>query len=263
MLNCAELAALVPAGPAPEEDKLAALIAQYRQYLDRIDASDDAREIVQLMEVCRARGAVGNKGTAKAWGSNQSKREAAESLRRLRKRIEKALDSFGAPPGELDRATAEVLPLWHQLLQRVKTSYRERKEARAHLDFDDLERLTAQLLEDPVVRNRYRGAEFKHLLVDEFQDTNADQWQIISSLADLSQGGSLFLVGDPKQSIYQFRGADVSVFNRVRAQLDQLESGCVLPLSKSFRAHRPLINQFNALFGRILAAGRGQPGRGI
>ncbi|MDE2749821.1 MAG: UvrD-helicase domain-containing protein [Chloroflexota bacterium] len=252
LLSCAELAALAPAGPASDEDKLAALIAQYRGYLDRIESSDDARDIVQLMEECYGRGAVGNKGSAKAWGGNDAKREAAQSLRSLRARIKDALDSVGAPPGELDRATAEVLPLWHQLLQRVKMTYRERKEERAQLDFDDLERLTAQLLQDPVVRNRYRGAEFKHLLVDEFQDTNAAQWQIISSLADLRQGGLLFLVGDPKQSIYQFRGADVSVFNRVRAELDQLESGRVLPLSRSFRAHRPLIDQFNALFGQIL-----------
>ena len=65
-------------------------------------------------------------------------------------------------------------------------------------------------------------------------------------------GGSLFVVGDPKQSIYQFRGADVSVFNCVRKQFAALESARELPLSKSFRSHRPLIEQFNALFSQIL-----------
>ena len=138
-------------------------------------------------------------------------------MHELRERIKDTLrETIGDPPGDLDHATAALLPLWHQLLQAVKTTYRERKRASARLDFDDLERLAAEALQDGEVQQRYRGSEFKHLLVDEFQDTNRAQWQIINSLADLQRGGSLFVVGDPKQSIYQFRGADVSVFNCVR-----------------------------------------------
>ena len=104
-----------------------------------------------------------------------------------------------------------------------------------------------------------RGAEFKHLLVDEFQDTNSAQWQIINSLADLQRGGSLFVVGDPKQSIYQFRGADVSVFNTVRDQIADHASGLALPLSTSFRSHRPLVEQFNRLFAEILVRDESSP----
>ena len=58
--------------------------------------------------------------------------------------------------------------------------------------------------------------------MDEFQDTNAVQWEIVRGLADIEQGGSLFVVGDPKQSIYQFRGADVSVFEQVKGQITEL-----------------------------------------
>ncbi len=237
----------------PGNDKLSDLVAQYRRYLDTIaDASTGAEAAIQLMRQCHKDGAVGNKGTAKAWGSNAAKAEAAQTVKDLRTRLAEALDSIGDAPGELDRQAARLLPLWHQLLENIRQTYRERKRAAAQLDFDDLERLAARLLRDENVRVRYRGAEFKHLLVDEFQDTNTAQWQIIDSLADMRTGGSLFAVGDPKQSIYQFRGADVSVFNRVAQDFRANPAGLYLPLSVTFRSHRNLVAQFNALFERLM-----------
>ena len=259
LLASEELAELVTGGAAPDEDKLAELVAQYWRYLDRIKFAEDAYAIARLMEDCYSHGAVGNKGSAAAWGGAAEKKLAADAVRDMRARIKETLKAIGDPPSDIDRATAKLLPLWHRLLQVVKTTYRERKRENAQLDFDDLERLAAQLLQHEDVRKRYRSAEFKHLLVDEFQDTNAAQWQIINSLADLQRGGSLFVVGDPKQSIYQFRGADVSVFNTVRDQIAGQESGLALPLSTSFRSHRPLVQQFNALFETLLVRDEGSP----
>ena len=259
LLNGDEYRKLATWPDIPIDDRLGALCAQYRRYLHDISQSDDATFIVQLLEQCFRNGAVGNKGSAKIWGGGDEKARAAHCLRQLRLQIKDALGSVGAPPSALDRATATVLPIWHELLQLVKTKYRERKRARARLDFDDLEQVTARLLLDSTVQCRYRGTEFKHLLVDEFQDTNAAQWQIIGSLADLRRGGSLFLVGDPKQSIYQFRGADVSVFNRVHDQIAALETGRALPLSTSFRSHHPLVAQYNALFAAIFTRCESSP----
>lgn len=261
LLASAEASDVPQAGPAPHEDKLAALQAQYMQYLNRITVADGAAEITRLLQACVDKGAVGNKGSAKLWGGRDAKQEAAKALRDLRARMKEALTTIGEPPGDIDRRTADLLPLWRQLLGEVRTTYRARKRQNAQLDFDDLERLAAQLLQDKAVQARYRGREFKHLLVDEFQDTNAAQWAIIQALANLKLGGSLFVVGDPKQSIYQFRGADVSVFNRVRAQLAALDSGRELPLSTSFRSHRPLVAQLNALFATILVRAEESPVR--
>ena len=259
LLGRRELAAMDSLGALPLDDKLAELIEQYRRYLADAEGTDDATAIVRLLRQCHKDGAVGSKGSAAAWGGKDVKDYVANLLRGLRDQIKDALDTVGGPPADIDRATAEMLPLWYQLLQLVKTTYQERKRDNAQLDFDDLERLAAQLLQHDDVKRRYQMAEFKHVLVDEFQDTNSAQWQIISALADPQRRGALFAVGDPKQSIYQFRGADVSVFNAVRDQIADHEAGLALPLSKSFRSHRPLVEQFNALFKKLLVRDEGSP----
>lgn len=260
LLDSEQAAAVEAIDYLPAKDKLTDLAIMYLDQLRRLRAVDlEAEKAIQVLQTWRKTGAVGNKGSAKAWGSKDAKDEVARALRDLRDRIKQALETIGEPPGELDRRTAEALPLWHELLSLARRAYRQRKAADARLDFDDLERLAAELLRDPALRQRYRGAEFKHLLVDEFQDTNAAQWQIIQSLADVHSAGTLFAVGDPKQSIYQFRGADVSVFNQVRARIGQLEACRELPLSTSFRSHRALVEQFNALFADILIPGDDSP----
>lgn len=243
-------------------DRLADLLRMYRDQQWRLRAEKpQAEDVLEILRTWYSEGAVGNKGSAAAWGGEDAKKEVAQALRALRDRVKGALDIIGEPPGEIDRKTADALPLWRGLFSRVQDAYRQRKAADARLDFDDLEQLAAALLGDPAVRRRYRNAEFKHLMVDEFQDTNAAQWQIVRALADLNCGGTLFAVGDPKQSIYQFRGADVSIFNRARARFLQLEACKELPLSMSFRSHSALVGLFNAIFARILVPDQDSPAR--
>ena len=246
-------------GSYPAEDKLGALAIQYCDYLDNIAKQDDAQAIYDLMSECYRQGAVGNKGSATAWGGKEAKDEVADLLRAVRDLISDLLGRIGEPLNDLDHKTARLLPLWYQLLMQVQTAYRQHKRENSLLDFDDLERITANLLQDKSVQERYRNAEFKHLLVDEFQDTNKSQWDIIQSLASLERGGSLFVVGDPKQSIYQFRGADVSVFNDVRDEIANNKAGKEVPLSQSFRTHQRLVDQFNELFSRILIRDEASP----
>ena len=240
-------------------DALGALYRTYAEYQARARTESDAERLWNLFKDWRRDGVVGNKGSAAAWGGKETKTEAARKLRDARDSISDILQRIGDKPGSLDQLSAELLPLWIKLLGAVQRAYRDHKLANALLDFDDLERLAASVLLDKSVRERYRDTEFKHLLVDEFQDTNNAQWQIISALADVESGGSLFLVGDPKQSVYQFRGADVSVFYRVRDEIAAMGTGLELPLSMSFRSHHKLVEQFNALFKRILARERGSP----
>src|SRR5690606_26499100 len=108
--------------------------------------------------------------------------EAKDSLRVIREAAREALKLIGEQPGDSDRRAAELLPHWCAAISRVQQAYRNAKTARAALDFDDLERLTCDVLREyPHVRERYCGREFMHLLVDEFQDTNAVQWKIVQA----------------------------------------------------------------------------------
>lgn len=154
------------------------------------------------------------------------------------------------PPSEdvRQRRAAELVPAWYRLIRAVQERYEGAKRQMNRLDYDDLEHLTVALLQHADVRDRYRLGEFKHLLVDEFQDTNQAQWDIISALADVEKGGKVFIVGDLKQSIYAFRGADVSVFKRVRDDIVRHQHGQGVDLRRSFRSHERLIDFFNAFF---------------
>ena len=262
LLNSDEASSVLheaPVGGYPADDKLGALYLQYVEVFQILSGLDYDEAIHDLLTKSFVGGAVGNKGSATAWGSKEAKQEAVVRLRSVRDLIGDLLNRIGEPPNHHDEETARLLPLWYQLLNRVQTAYRAHKREHSLLDFDDLERITANLLEDESVQSRYLNAEFKHLLVDEFQDTNNAQWRIIQSLTDLDQGGSLFVVGDPKQSIYQFRGADVSVFNSVRDQIAENKAGEEVPLSQSFRTHYRLVHQFNTLFSRILVRDESSP----
>lgn len=110
------------------------------------------------------------------------------------------------------------------------------------LDYDDLLSETNKLLENTQVRRTLQH-NFKYIMVDEFQDTDNIQYEIISKIVaalDPTASGSsnnLFIVGDPKQSIYRFRNADVKIFNQIRKDIDAANGSTAgnLSLTATFR----------------------------
>ncbi len=145
--------------------------------------------------------------------------------------------------------------------QRLLTRYRALKRSRSLLDYDDLILGAARLLVDPGAA----WAHFKldggidHVLVDEAQDTNPAQWQVIAGLiAEFFAGGdergrTLFAVGDPKQSIYSFQGADPQGFLHRREEFRAAARACGLewrdvPLTVSFRSAPPVLQLVDAVF---------------
>jgi len=137
------------------------------------------------------------------------------------------------------------------LLTRIDQRLNEEKQKLSALDFDDLELRTLTLLERPEVLAR-TSERYRFFLVDEFQDTNAVQRVLLERLA-LTKGrrpANLFIVGDRKQSIYGFRGADVDVFREMTATL-LAHGGEEKPLLMNFRSQPPLIAFFNYLFARL------------
>src|ERR1043166_5990725 len=141
------------------------------------------------------------------------------------------------------------------LLNRIDERLTEEKQKISALDFDDLELRAFEILNRPEVITR-AAERYKSFLVDEFQDTNGLQRRLLEQLA-LQKGrresANLFIVGDRKQSIYGFRGADVAVFSEMSKTL-LAAGGESKPLLLNFRSQQPLISFFNFLFERLFAA---------
>ena len=156
---------------------------------------------------------------------------------------------FAAESGPLDRALREWWAYRYPVAVGVARSAaeafaRQRKE-RGEINFQDLLVLTAALLrEDPRARDDL-GRRYTRILVDEFQDTDPLQAEILLLLAsDPDEGddwrevvprpGALFVVGDPKQSIYRFRRADIALYEIVKKRFEDF--GDVLLLEANFRS---------------------------
>lgn len=162
--------------------------------------------------------------------------------------------------------------LAHELaaqLTGVIEVYDQRKREAAVLDFDDLLRQARALVcENPDIRAWLAG-RYAHLLVDEFQDTDPLQTEIVFCIAAHSQPatwssadlrpGALFLVGDPKQAIYRFRGADIESYALAKSVLAKADNGCVLAITANFRSRPDVITHVNQVFQDVLGKA-GQPG---
>ncbi len=168
-----------------------------------------------------------------------------------------------SPPGQgpLARACASVRELARctpslqaaiaqTMLEAVRAELSQRKRRAGQFDFDDMLALVDEGLSGPrgealraAMRDRWRYA-----LIDEFQDTDETQWSIFRQ-AFFTPGPTksvVFLVGDPKQSIYRFRGADVETYLHARQEVLS-SGGRLIPLSRNFRSTPELIDATNAL----------------
>jgi ATP-dependent helicase/nuclease subunit A len=157
-----------------------------------------------------------------------------------------------------------------EVVKRIEQRLDEEKRRMAALDFDDLQTRALRLLTERPEVLRRTSRRYRFFLVDEFQDTNGLQRDLMAKLVFGEDGGprasvdadddgrqrertsraNLFIVGDRKQSIYGFRGADVDVFREMTERIEAW-SGTRIPLSLNFRSQRPLINLFNFLFERV------------
>jgi ATP-dependent helicase/nuclease subunit A len=169
-------------------------------------------------------------------------------------------------------AAAEKTAALHDLAVAFLPVYADRKAMRGLLDFDDLIGRARRLLTDPGlaawVLYRLDGG-IDHILIDEAQDTSPEQWELIDRLtAEMTagQGASnrartLFVVGDKKQSIYSFQGADVAAFDRKRDQFSaQLAGGsglASLSLEHSFRSSPAILSVVDHTFAGDLQAALG------
>ncbi len=131
------------------------------------------------------------------------------------------------------------------------------KMARGWVDMNDVERAASLMLRDPVLSSWVQerlDARIRHLMIDEFQDTNPLQWQALSSWLESYAGAgsgapSVFLVGDPKQSIYRFRRAEPQVFIAAQAFVKDALQGDLLACDHTRRSSVAVINAVNTVMG--------------
>ncbi|MBC8078070.1 MAG: UvrD-helicase domain-containing protein, partial [Chloroflexales bacterium] len=182
---------------------------------------------------------------------------AARQLAALRVRYDELVDPWlgGAAADDLPPDAAEEMRgaedlrrLW-ALAARALGSYRAALARQHCLDYDGLEETALALLDRPGVCSRWQ-AQIRAVLVDEFQDTNDRQRRLIMHLCG-GVAGRRFLVGDTRQSIYRFRGADVSVFRRVHNDMQRTD-GVVATLTENYRGHRRLLRATDDLLERVM-----------
>jgi len=162
---------------------------------------------------------------------------------------------LGAHVRTLDEACrTPLVPLVHRFLPALLARLDEEKRLLGRYDFDDMLRSVDEALRSergPELVAALR-ARYRHALIDEFQDTDAVQWSIFRRLFFEERQGSagLFLIGDPKQSIYAFRSADVHTYLAACAELEAA-GGARAPLVDCYRSTPALLAGVN----RILEAG--------
>lgn len=188
----------------------------------------------------------------KRWGADKTSKDRAKHLQ----------ESFAEL---LTHDIAEVLRCWWEhrypkvmtVLQRAANDFDAERHATAQLNFADLLLLAAKLLRESNAARDEMGNRYRHVFVDEFQDTDPVQAEVCFLIASESQegvnwrtvtprAGSLFVVGDPKQSIYRFRRADIQIYELVRKRFEMI--GAVLPLTRNFRSTKPIEKFVNGYF---------------
>ncbi len=167
------------------------------------------------------------------------------------------------------KRTSGYLLLLNTLLNLYEKSvedYNRRKFSMSALDFDDLQIKTMHLLRENESVRAGLSSRFRHIMVDEFQDTNFLQYDIFLNLINSFVpttgdpqgigGARLFVVGDPKQSIYRFRNAQVEVSYQTEKEISTLENGLAISLLESFRMNEDLASFVNEIFRKAMVKDR-------
>ncbi len=212
-----------------------------------------------------------SKGARSSDGGKQGQRKADDQLRLLYITCGDEIERLKHKRQMIDLYRINMaLFTW---VDYILTEYNQLKCARGVLDFDDLIRKTITLLDADQTHTQetktpswvmYKlDGGIDHILLDEAQDTNPEQWQIIASLArtfgpdDPDRTRRLFIVGDQKQSIYRFQGADPDTFEKMlhhfgSSNLDTPTNNSLhldrIPMNTSFRSTFPVLTIVDQIF---------------
>jgi ATP-dependent helicase/nuclease subunit A len=245
--------ALLHTRSSSQYDPLGVSLRELSQRLARVDDADSDMLEAFLRTLARDRKVWSERrGSGQLFAPGLARADVIASKAAAKQQLTSCLVALDA-----DLAACLSRELWP-----VVDAYESEKRAHGTLDFFDLLLLTRDLLRDHDHVRRRLQTEIDRLFVDEFQDTDPVQSELLLLLsADDPRErdpwrvrpvpGKLFVVGDPKQSIYRFRRADVALYERVKRHLVSL-GAIVLELSTSFRSLPAIQSLVNAAFAPLM-----------
>jgi ATP-dependent exoDNAse (exonuclease V) beta subunit len=240
------------------DDRLAQNLSEIKRFID-----ENARlEALRGRDYDGLEAALGDLARHRSWNWKGAKRTSFGTL--SRDEVLERRDSVKADlDGLLSRSNADLAPLLQEALQPALAGYEELKARGGRLDFLDLLIKARDLIRDNAAVREGLQRRFTHYFVDEFQDTDPIQAELLLLLSADNPDentwlnvspipGKLFVVGDPKQSIYRFRRADIAIYLQVKQML--LSCGAEpLYLNTSFRSPPSLQSFVNAAFAPAMA----------
>ncbi len=205
----------------------------------------DVQQVFELREAAKVQGGGGKS----AWADEETYEAVKKSLERFRDKVDGLKEFVTFEPRDIEQA-AQVSAALVSVVEAAVADFSAAKVEAGVLDFDDLLVKTRDLLRNSPDVHREAAASIDALLVDEYQDTDRIQSEIVEALVgDGLLSGKLFFVGDSKQSIYRFRGAEPSVFDATR---ERLPAGGRLPLTHNFRSQPEILSFVNSLFRPVM-----------
>jgi ATP-dependent helicase/nuclease subunit A len=253
-------AALAPPNGVSQQDIAETLRALRNDPLPGWSASQREQRGIIVEDAQRIRDAAGPLEALRAiedYSGNLRKCKQGTLAYNLASRLRKQIDELPySLVSELYRRERETLL---EIFRRFDTLYRERKRKAGALDFADLEEAAVRLLEESAETRARLQAQFDHILMDEFQDTNGQQ----SRLLDLIRRTDRFYaVGDINQSIFGFRHAEPEVFRKYRGEVER-EGKRLIELVENFRSRAEILRavesvafEAGGIEARTLVAGR-------
>ncbi len=240
------------------DDRAAVYLQEVRPLLECMSAGSPADEFCAAADAF-LKNRPGNVGSKKKWNEadlelfRQARKELTDVLER-----KKSLFSLSADPSSpLMTGSVSLLHHLSPVFNRYLGIVADEKTRAGGLDFSDLILHARQLFtsEHELVSTHFMQ-RFRYILVDEFQDTDPAQFDIVLAIAgDLKPTTDcLFIVGDPKQSIYLFREADVTRFKEAQGLVLSACQGRVINLDTSFRSTKEVIGLTNSIFSRLFAS---------
>jgi len=208
----------------------------------------DAYDEGDWLEISRCLSPLRNHLKQKGRKDNWAPANPKAVIKEIQVVFDSVLDNINLDLAVDQKLAQQIIPGLMAVFQQADEWYTGAKTRLSKLDYDDLELKSLQLLKNFPSVKLYWQDQVKALLVDEFQDTNHRQRELVALLN--GENKNLFIVGDGKQSIYRFRGADVSVFREEQIKIKQ--AGESFQLANSYRAHPGLLRNLNDLLKPVL-----------